>query len=85
MDGQLWVFAAQSPRFTPWLDSRAFYILPVLILKFKWYTVLAMLLIFGVLILFEYKGVPIEQAFRYGRAKLSGRFYHARPRYRRPV
>ncbi|OHX15092.1 hypothetical protein [Chromobacterium sphagni] len=84
MDGQLWVFAAQSPRFTPWLDSKAFYILPVLILKFKWYTVLAMLVIFAVLIFFEYKGVPIEQAFRYVKAKLSGRAYHARPAYRSP-
>ncbi|WP_152681648.1 hypothetical protein [Chromobacterium subtsugae] len=84
MEGQLWVFAAQSPRFTPWLDSKAFYILPVLILKFNWFTVLTMLAIFGALILFEYKGVPIEQAFRYVKAKFSGRLYRARPAYRSP-
>lgn len=84
MDGQLWVSAAKSPRFTPWLDSRAFYILPIIILKCRWYTVLAMLLIFAFLMYFEYKGVPIEQAFRYLKSKIAGRTYYARPKYRSP-
>ncbi|WP_198414600.1 IcmT/TraK family protein [Chromobacterium phragmitis] len=85
MDNQLWVYAAKSPRFTPWLDSRAFYILPVIILKFRWFTVLATFLIFVFLIYFEYKGVPIEQAFRYVKSKVAGRVFYARPWYRSPV